>query len=61
MASASKINFDEPIPEMIKRLKLEYRKFESDFVRVKTSTEDDNVTLASEIIRSIMPLKKRQD
>ena len=61
MASASKINFDEPIPEMIKWLKLEYRKFESDFVRVKTSTEDDNVTLASEIIRSIMPLKKRQD
>lgn len=53
MASASKINFDEPIPEMIKRLKSEHRKFESDFVKVKTSIEDNNVTLASEIIRSI--------
>jgi hypothetical protein len=31
MASASKINFDEPIPEIIKRLKSEHRKFESDF------------------------------
>lgn len=53
MASASKINFDEPIPEMIKRLKSEHRKFESDFVKVKTNIEDNNVTLASEIIQSI--------
>ena len=53
MASASKINFDEPIPEMIKRLKSEHRKFESDFVKVKTSIEDNNVILASEIIQSI--------
>jgi hypothetical protein len=53
MASASKINFDELIPEMIKRLKSEHRKFESDFVKVKTSIEDNNVILASEIIQSI--------
>lgn len=53
MTSASKINFDEPIPEMIKRLKSEHRKFESDFVKVKTSIKDNNVTLASEIIQSI--------
>jgi len=53
MTSASKINFDESIQEMIKRLKSEHRKFESDFVKVKTSIEDNNVTLASEIIQSI--------
>jgi hypothetical protein len=53
MASASKINFDEPIPEMIERLKLEHRKFESNLVKVKTSIEDNSVTLAYEIIRSI--------
>jgi hemerythrin-like domain-containing protein len=38
---------------MYKRLKSELRKFESDFVKVKTSIEDNNVTLASEIIQSI--------
>ena len=41
MASASKINFDEPIPEMIKRLKSEHKKFESNLVKVKTSIEDN--------------------
>jgi hemerythrin-like domain-containing protein len=53
MASASKINFDEPIPEMIKRLKSEHKQFESNFVKIKTSIEDNNVTLASEIMQSI--------
>lgn len=53
MTSANKINFDEPIPEMIKRLESEHKKFESDLVKVKTSIEDNNITLASEIIQSI--------
>jgi hemerythrin len=50
---ASRINFDEPIPEMIKRLKSEHKKFESNLVKVKIGIEDNNITLASEIIQSI--------
>ena len=50
MASASRINFNEPIPEMIKRLKSEHNEFELKLVEVNTSIQDDNITLASEII-----------
>jgi hypothetical protein len=53
MTSSKRIEFDEPIPDMIKRLKSEHKKFESDLIRVKTSIEDNNITLASEIIQSI--------
>ena len=53
MTQGSRINFDEPIPEMIKRLKSEHKKFESNLVKVKASIEDNNITLASEIIQSI--------
>ena len=53
MTSSKRIDFDEPIPDMIKRLKSEHKKFESDLIRVKTSIEDNNITLASEIIQSI--------
>jgi hypothetical protein len=53
MTSANKINFDEPIPEMIERLKSEHKKFESSLMKVRTSMEDNNITLASEIIQSI--------
>jgi len=38
---------------MITRLKAEHKKFESNLARVKTSIEDDNITMASEIIRGI--------
>ena len=54
MTQGSRINFDEPIPEMIKRLKSEHKKFESNLVKVKASIEDNNITLASEIIQSIL-------
>ena len=53
MTSSKRIDFNESIPEMIKRLKSEHKKFESDLIRVKTSIEDNNITLASEIIQSI--------
>jgi hemerythrin-like domain-containing protein len=53
VGSASRINFDEPIPEMVKRLKSEHKKFESNLAKVKISIEDNNITLASEIIQSI--------
>jgi hemerythrin-like domain-containing protein len=53
MGSASRINFDEPIPEMVRRLKSEHKKFESNLAKVKISIEDNNITLASEIIQSI--------
>jgi len=53
MASGSKINFDEPIPEMIKRLEIEHKEFESKLAEVKTCVEDNNIMHAAEIIRSI--------
>ena len=53
MTSGNRIDFNEPIPEMITRLKSEHKKFESDLAKVETSIEDDNVAMASEIIRGI--------
>lgn len=53
MTSSNRIDFNEPIPEMITRLKSEHKKFESDLTRIETSIEADNITMASEIIRSI--------
>jgi hemerythrin-like domain-containing protein len=53
MTSASRINFDEPIPEMIKRLESEHKEFELKLVEVKTSIQDNNTSLASETIWGI--------
>jgi hypothetical protein len=53
MSSGSIINFDEPIPEMIKRLELEHKNFESKLAEVETNVDTNNIILAVEIIRSI--------
>jgi hypothetical protein len=53
MSSSSRINFDEPIPEMIKRLEMEHKDFESKLVEVETNIGDNNIILAAEKIRSI--------
>lgn len=53
MTSASEINFDEPISELIKRLKSEHKEFELNLVEVKKSIQDNNTSLASETIESI--------
>jgi hypothetical protein len=53
MISGNKIDFNEPIPEMIRRLKSEHTKFEFELSKIKTSINDDNITLATEIIQGI--------
>jgi hemerythrin-like domain-containing protein len=53
MSSSNRINFDEPIPEMIKRLELEHKDFESKLAEVKTNVDANNIIRATEIIRSI--------
>jgi hemerythrin-like domain-containing protein len=53
MTSDSMINFDEPIPEMIKRLESEHKKFELKLVEVKISVENNKIDRSTEIIRSI--------
>ena len=53
MTSGNRIDFNEPIPEMITRLKSEDAKFEFDLAKIKTSIKDDNITLATEIIQGI--------
>lgn len=53
MSSGSKINFDEPIPELIRRLETEHKDFESKLAEVKTNVDDNNIIRAAEIIQSI--------
>jgi hemerythrin-like domain-containing protein len=53
MSSGSRINFNEPIPQMIKRLEMEHKDFESKLVEVETNVDANNIIRAAEIIRSI--------
>jgi hypothetical protein len=53
MSSGSRINFDEPIPEMIERLEMEHKDFESRLAEVETNVDANNIIRAVEIIRSI--------
>jgi hemerythrin-like domain-containing protein len=53
MSSGTRINFDEQIPEMIKRLELEHKNFESKLAEVETNVDTNNIIGAAEIIRSI--------
>ena len=47
------INFDEPIPQMIERLKSEHVIFESKLVQVEDNLKNNKVKQAAEIIQSI--------
>lgn len=53
MAVTGGINFDEPIPQMIERLKSEHVIFESKLVQVKDNLKNNKVQQAAEIIQSI--------
>jgi hemerythrin-like domain-containing protein len=51
--SSSRIDFNEPIPQMIERLKSEHRSFESKIVEIQGSINNDDIAHATEIIRSM--------
>ena len=53
MALSKGINFDEPIPQMIERLKSEHAIFESKLVQVEDNIKNNDVKQAAEIIQSI--------
>jgi hemerythrin-like domain-containing protein len=50
---SSRIDFNEPIPQMIERLKSEHRSFESKIVEIQGSINNDDIAHATEIIRSM--------
>jgi hemerythrin len=50
---SSRIDFNEPIPQMIERLKSEHRSFESKIVEIQSSIDNDDIAHATEIIRSM--------
>ena len=53
MAVSTGKNFDEPIPQMIERLKSEHVIFESKLVQVEDNIKNNAVKQATEIIQSI--------
>jgi hypothetical protein len=53
MSASSGINFNEPIPQMIERLKAEHVIFESKLVQIEDNLKNNKVKQAAEIIQSI--------
>ena len=53
MAASSGINFEEPIPQMIERLRSEHVIFESKLVQIEDNLRNNKVKQAAEIIQSI--------
>lgn len=53
MTVSRRINFDEPIPRMIERLKAEHTMFESKLVQVEDSIRRNDINQASQIIQGI--------
>jgi hemerythrin-like domain-containing protein len=51
--SSRRIDFNEPIPQMIERLKSEHRSFESKIAEVQGSIDNDDIVQAAAIIRSM--------
>ncbi|HET7284428.1 MAG TPA: hemerythrin domain-containing protein [Nitrososphaeraceae archaeon] len=51
--SSRRIDFNEPIPQMIERLKSEHRSFESEIAEVQDSINNDDIVQAAAIIRSM--------
>ena len=49
-----RIDFNEPIPQMIERLKSEHRNFESKIVEIQGSINNNDVAHATEIIRGMI-------
>lgn len=53
MTESRGINFDEPIPQMIERLKSEHAIFESKLVQVEENIKRNDIKQADQIIQSI--------
>jgi hemerythrin-like domain-containing protein len=51
--SSRRIDFNEPIPQMIERLKSEHRSFESKLAEIQGSINNDDIVHAVAIIRSM--------
>ena len=51
--SSNRIDFNEPISQMIERLKSEHRSFESSIVEIQGSINNNDIAHATEIIRSM--------
>jgi hemerythrin-like domain-containing protein len=54
MTMSSRIDFDEPIPLLIERLKSEHRSFDSKIVEIEGSINDNDIAHATKIIRSMI-------
>jgi hypothetical protein len=53
MTVSGRINFDEPIPQMIERLKSEHVIFETKLVQIEDSIKRNEIKCGAEIIQSI--------
>jgi hemerythrin-like domain-containing protein len=53
MTESQRINFDEPIPRMIERLKSEHIMFESKLVQVEENIKRNDIKQAAQIIQDI--------
>ena len=53
MTVSRSINFDEPIPRMIERLKSEHNVFESKLVQIKNSIKMNDIKLAAQIVQDM--------
>jgi hypothetical protein len=51
--SSSRIDFNEPIPQMIERLKSEHRSFDSKLAEIQGSIINDDIIHATEIVRGM--------
>ena len=54
MTIGSRIDFNEPIPQMIERLKSEHRSFDSKMAEIQGSINNNDIEHATEIIRSMI-------
>lgn len=54
MTISSRIDFNEPIPQMIERLKSEHRGFDSKMIEIQDSINNNDIEHATEIVRSMI-------
>jgi len=52
--SSSRIDFNEPIPQMIERLKSEHRSFDSKLAEIQGSIINNDIVHATEIVRGMI-------
>ena len=54
MTISSRIDFNEPIPQMIERLKSEHRSFDSKMAEIQGSISNNDIEHATEIVRGMI-------